>query len=154
MAQVKIIQEFWTDSGKIRSTSNHRKNMGGTKQNVKRCTSWHKKITLTRSRGPNICVMHQSGPSSSIALDPTNRCPPDPTIAQQFNWKIICTKSLEKAENQLVHKSKIEYAKTTSSQLRTAAELGSTKKIGWRFWDAFFNLIQLVAVISMELGRT
>ena len=57
MTQINITQDFSTDSRRIRSTVSHKKNSGGTKQNLKRWTSWHKKITLTPSRGPSFCVI-------------------------------------------------------------------------------------------------
>ena len=64
----------------------------GTKRSVKRWTSWPKKITLRHPRGPSFCVIHQIGVSSLTTRDLTNWWLPDPTIAQQFNWKIICRK--------------------------------------------------------------
>ena len=92
MPQVKnytgILDRFW----RIRSPVNQKKNMDGTKRSVKRWTSWPKKSTLTHSPGPIFCAIHKIGVSSLTTRDPTNWWLPDPTIAQQFNWKIICRK--------------------------------------------------------------
>ena len=87
MPQAKILQEFRTDAWEAHGIENHKKLTDGTKHNVQHTIHWRKKITRTRSRGSNICAIHQNGPSSLIARDPTDRWLQDPAIEQQFNWK-------------------------------------------------------------------
>ena len=137
MPNINITLKFWTASWEAQRIANHKKDTGVTKQNVKHTKNWLKNITRIRSRRPNICVLHQNGASSSTFPDPADRRLPDPTIAQQLNWKNQLYQESGESQEKPIPPQK-QHGVRENSQFSTSYPSSAhiDKKTGWKFWPS------------------